>query len=141
MARALVLNFDHNWFCHENCFFINHLKSSVRHSLGCLTIHFDKILNSIRYPKSDHPPYKDSFWNVREISQTWHDNMSFSFGPGWVSCLDESMLPRTNKYTCPDHMCVPRKPWPLGNKYHSICRYISGLMYKVELVERKDQPR
>ena len=77
---------------------------------------FDQILNGIRYSKSDPPPYKDRFWEVREIIQAWNDNMSSVFAPGWVSCLDESMSPWTNKYTCPGHMCVPRKSRPLGNE-------------------------
>ena len=102
---------------------------------------FDKILNAIRYPKSGPPPYKDRFWEVRDMIKAWNDNMASSFGPGWVSCLDESMSPWTNKYTCPGHMCVPRKPWPLGNEYHSICCCISGLMYAIELVEGKDRPK
>ena len=63
------------------------------------------------------------------------------FSPGWVSCLDEFMSPWTNKYTCLGHMYVPRKPWLLGNEYHPVCCYISGLIYAVELVEGKDHPK
>ena len=37
-------------------------------------------------------------------------------------------------------MCVPRKPWPFGNEWHSICCGITGIMYAVELVEGKDEP-
>ena len=102
---------------------------------------FDKILAAIRYPKSDPPSYKDRFWEVRELIDAWNNNMSAVFSPGWVSCLDESMSPWTNKYTCPGHMCVPRKPWPLGNEYHTICCCISGLMYAAEIVEGKDHPK
>ena len=71
----------------------------------------------------------------------WNDNMSSSIGPGWVSCLDESMSPWTKKYTCPGHICVPMKLSPLGNEHHSICCCISGLMYAVELLEGTDRPR
>ena len=63
------------------------------------------------------------------------------FQPGWLSCMDESMSPWTNKYTCPGHMCVPRKPWPVENEYHSICCCLSGIMYAAELVEGKDRPK
>ena len=72
---------------------------------------------------------------------TWNENMHRIFSPGWINCLDESMSPWTNKYTCPGHMFVPRKPWPLGNKYHSICCCISGIMWSVKLVEGKDRPK
>ena len=55
--------------------------------------------------------------------------------------MDESMSPWTSRYTCPGHMCVPRKPWPVGNEYHSICCCLSGIMYAAELVEGKDRPK
>ena len=38
-------------------------------------------------------------------------------------------------------MFVPRKPWPFGNEYHSICCCTSGLMWQIELVEGKDSPK
>jgi hypothetical protein len=38
-------------------------------------------------------------------------------------------------------MFVPRKPHPMGNEYHSICCGESGIMYAIELVEGKDEPR
>ena len=44
-------------------------------------------------------------------------------------------------YTCPGYMCVPRKSWRLGNEYHSICCFISGLLHTIKLVEGKDCPR
>jgi len=37
-------------------------------------------------------------------------------------------------------MFVPRKPWPLGNEWHTICCGTSGVMYAIELVEGKDRP-
>ena len=102
---------------------------------------FERILGAIRYNMSKPPSYKDQFWPVREMIVAWNSNMEKSFGPGWVSCLDESMSPWTNKYTCPGHMFVPRKPWPVGNEYHSICCCLSGIMYAVEIVEGKDRPQ
>ena len=71
----------------------------------------------------------------------WNKNMAQQFTPSWVSCLDESMSPWTNKYTCPGWMFVPRKPHPFGNEYHSVCCSMSGIMWGVELVEGKDAPR
>ena len=102
---------------------------------------FDKILHAIRFHKTAAPDYRDRFWEVRELIDAWNYNMQKIFQPGWVSCLDESMSPWTNKYTCPGHMVVPRKPWPLGNEYHTICCCTSGVMYAAELVEGKDRPK
>ena len=102
---------------------------------------FDKILYALRFPRSDPQAYIDRFWEVRELIVVWNDNMSKKCMLGWMSCLDESMSPWTNKYTCPGHMFVPRKSWPLGNEYHSICCCTSGVMFAVELVEGKDRPK
>ena len=58
--------------------------------------------------------------------------MDFMFGRINV-CLD-------NEYTCPGYMFVPQKPHPFGNEYHTIGCCISGVLYRVELVEGKDRP-
>ena len=72
--------------------------------------------------------------------EEWNKNMAEQFTPSWVSCLDESMSPWMNKYTCPGWMFVPRKPYPFGNDYHSVCCSMSGIMWGIELVEGKDAP-
>ena len=54
---------------------------------------------------------------------------------------NESMSVWTNKFTCPGFMFVPRKPWSFGNKYHSVCCCTSGIMWGIEMVERKDHPQ
>ena len=87
------------------------------------------------------PSYKDPFWEVRQFMKAWNDNMSKNFMPGWVNCLDESISKWLGQYTCPGFMCIPRKPWPFGNEYHTICCGISGILYAAELVEGKDEPR
>ena len=38
-------------------------------------------------------------------------------------------------------MFVPRKPWPFGNKYHSVSCCTSGIMLGIEMVEGKDHPQ
>jgi hypothetical protein len=38
-------------------------------------------------------------------------------------------------------MFVPRKPHPMGNEYHTIACAVSGILYQMEMVEGKDQPR
>ena len=35
----------------------------------------------------------------------------------------------------------PRKPWPFGNEYHTICCYSSGIRWGIDLVEGKDRPQ
>jgi hypothetical protein len=102
---------------------------------------FEAILSNLRFTKSATPSFKDRFWQVREMIDHWNRNMSEFFVPSWVSCLDESMSTWINKYTCPGFMFVPRKPWPFGNEYHSICCGLCGIMYGIELVEGKDAPR
>ena len=37
-------------------------------------------------------------------------------------------------------MFVPRKPWPFGNEYHTLCCSLSGILWQLELVEGKDSP-
>ena len=68
----------------------------------------------------------------------WNKNMAEQFTPSCVSCLDKSMRPWTNKYTCPGWMFVPRKPHPFSNEYHSVCCSTLGIMWGMELVEGKD---
>ncbi len=46
-----------------------------------------------------------------------------------------------NKYTCPGFIFHPRKPWPFGNKYHTIEGALSGILYDLEIVKEKDQPQ
>lgn len=77
---------------------------------------FKSILRSIKYSKTKPRSYKDRFWEVRDLIEAWNGNMEVVFAPGWFNCLDESMSPWTNKYTCPGWICLPRKPWPLSRK-------------------------
>ena len=101
---------------------------------------FDAILRNIDYNLDEPPTFIDCFWEVRDLIKCWNDNMDEQFSPSWILCLDESMSISTNEYTCPGYMFVPRKPHPFGNKYHTICCCISGVLYRVELVEGKDRP-
>ena len=101
---------------------------------------FDEITQHLTYTNKEPPPYKDRFWQIRDIIQAWNDNMAEQFQAGWVTVLDESMSKWVNKYTCPGFMVVPRKPWPLGNEYHSIVDCQSDVMFAIELVEGKDVP-
>ena len=102
---------------------------------------FESILASLTYTQAPPPTYKDRFFEVRDMLRAWNENMDEEFVASWISCLDESMSKWLNKWTCPGFMFVPRKPWPCGNEYHSICCSISGVMYRIEIVEGKDAPR
>ncbi|KAL7571289.1 hypothetical protein ACA910_008942 [Epithemia clementina (nom. ined.)] len=113
-------------------FRLNHIMSRNR---------FEAILKAIFYSDREPPPYKDPFWEVRQMLEEWNHNMTEQFTPGWVSCLDESMSPWTNKYTCPGWMFVPRKPHPFGNEYHNVCCSLCGILWSLELVEGKDAPQ
>ena len=64
--------------------------------------------------------------------------MSTNFIPGWISCLDESMMIWKNNFG-PDWLFLLRKPHPFGNNWHTICCAMSVVVFFVELVERKDQ--
>ena len=102
---------------------------------------FETILESLRYTDVPTPNYADRFHEVRQLIEMWNANMTDNFLPGWISCLDESMSVWNNKYTCPGFMVVPRKPWPFGNEYHTIACAVSNVLFQVELVEGKDEPR
>ena len=101
---------------------------------------FENITSALSFTDLPAPAYKDRFWEVRQLQDEWNKNMDEHFASSWISVLDESMSKWLNEYTCPGFMCVPRKPWPLGNEWHSICCAKSGVMYRVELVEGKDRP-
>ena len=68
--------------------------------------------------------------------------MQKKYCPSWLNCLDESMNTWLDKY-CPGFMCVPRKPHPFGNEYHSIADGDGGkpIMWRVKLQEGKDRPK
>ena len=110
--------------------------------LGCWMSwkRFDAILGALMYTDKDPPGYVDKFWEVHQMLKEWGNNMSSQFKPGRLNCLDESMSMWTNKFMCPRFMFVPRKPWPFGNEYHTLCCCTSGIMWGIEVVEGKDRP-
>jgi hypothetical protein len=101
---------------------------------------FEDILQALRYT-TQQPTNDDRFYEVREMVDCWNKNMAKNFRPSYINCLDESMSPWSNVYRCPGYMYVPRKPHPFGNEYHSVACGQSGLMWGVEMVEGKDQPK
>ena len=101
---------------------------------------FDMILKALAITSRSPPAFRDRFWQVHVILEAWNANMTEQFTPSSVSCLDESMSTWTNKYSCPGWMFMPRKPWPFGNEYHTVCCSLSGILWQMELVEGKDSP-
>ena len=101
---------------------------------------FEAILKALGITARQPPSFRDPFWEVREVLETWNSNMMEQFTPSWINCLDESMSTWINKYSCPGWMFVPQKPWPFGNEYHTVRCSLSGILWQMELVEGKDSP-
>ncbi|KAL7462772.1 hypothetical protein ACHAXS_004154 [Conticribra weissflogii] len=105
---------------------------------------FEDIMQALRFTDTPPPNYNDRFHDVRQMITEFNRHYEENYVPGWISCIDESMIDWLNKY-CPGWMCVPRKPHPFGNEYHTICDgdLLQGapIMFRAELVEGKDRPR
>lgn len=102
---------------------------------------FLKITECIRFQKREESPrYRDKFFYVREMINSFNDNMTFAFSASWLVCVDESMVVFYNKYA-PGWIAVKRKPHPLGNEYHTVACCESKIIFFMELVEGKDKPK
>jgi len=99
-----------------------------------------QILASLYFTDVNPPPFKDRFWEVHQMINTWNSNMDKNFTCLWVACIDESMWTWLSQYTCPGFMVVPCKPLPYGNEYHMIACGELEVLFWVGLVEGKDQP-
>ena len=105
---------------------------------------FEQIsLFTLKYTINERPSYIDRFHEICQmISTLWNENIRNVFQSSWIACLDESMSIWFNRWTCPRWISVPcKKPHPFGNEYHSICCGVTGIMFRVDLVEGKDRPR
>ena len=89
----------------------------------------ENILAVFSITNTHLPAFCNRFWEVSQIIKAWNDNMRMKFSPSWISCLDESMSKWVGKYSCPGFCCVPRKPWLLGNEYHTIACGKSGVLF------------
>ena len=99
---------------------------------------FEGILTAIKYTNNNPPAYKDRFWEVHQLLESWNNNMATNFIPSWINAIDESMSKWINEYTCPGFMFVPRKPWAFGNEYHDARCCESDILWQVDLREGKD---
>ena len=92
---------------------------------------FNTILSALSFTDAIPPTFLDKFWR----SDRWLRrgggggvNIVENFVPGYMNCLDISISIWTNKFTCRGFMFIPCKPWPFGNKYHTVCCCTSGIM-------------
>ena len=60
------------------------------------------------------------------------------FIPYLISCLDESMSVRMNKFTLPGFLFCPRKPHPKVKEYHTICSGENGIIYGREIFKERN---
>ena len=133
--------------CNRNDFFTDALITLLHGAPICLSVYmsgwrFNNILKALSFTSDDAPPFKDKFWEIRRLIKEWNDHMKEVFMPSWVSCLDESISPWTNKFTCPGFILCPCKPHNKGNEYHFICCSLSHLMFAIDLREgKKDHPK
>ena len=101
---------------------------------------FHLITKCLTFTDATPPPYRDKFWQVRQMIRAWNENMANIFVAAWVLCLDESMSIWHNKWTCPGWIFCPRKPHPFGNEYHTACCGLCNILFSIEMVEGKDAP-
>ena len=74
---------------------------------------------AIRHTNIESPTFLDRFHNVRQMIEDFNEHYDGEYVPSWLNYLDKSMNSFLDKF-CPGFMCVPHKPHPFGNEYHSI---------------------
>ncbi len=102
--------------------------------------HILATTSALRFTLKQPPSFQDKFWQVWDLISTWNEHMRTIFSAAWALCLDESMLIWFNRWTFPGWVFCPHKPHPFGNEYHTACCGLSGIMFSMEMVERKDHP-
>ena len=90
---------------------------------------FNYILGRLKLFSLPYPSFKDLFHPVRELIAEWNKNMALVFIAGWLCCLDESMSKWISMFTCTGFVFCPRKPWPYGNKWHTIACVVPGIVF------------
>jgi hypothetical protein len=106
--------------------------------------HFLNITSTICFTDKDNKPtgFVDRFHEVRQMLEAFNEHYNRNYVASWLSCLDESMSSWLSKF-CLGFMCVPRKPRPFGNKYHTIADGDQGkpILFQIKLVKEKDRPK
>ena len=95
------------------------MKKGVPFCLGPYMSRFcwEAINGALRYTNKIPPAL---LHEVRQMQDGFNTHYAEQYCTGWWNCLDESMSVWQNTF-CPGVLCVPRKPHPFGNEYHSIC--------------------
>ena len=106
---------------------------------------FRDNMQAIQYTDKAMPLlFNDLFHEVRQMIDVFNKYYAAEYTPSWLNCIDESMSSWGNKFA-PGFMCVPQKPHPQGNEYHSIADAnkdgTKPIMWRVKLVEGKDRPK
>ena len=83
------------------------------------------VFTDVLSPMLDQGGFVDRFHDFRKLIDAWNDHMVSEYNPLWLNCLDESMNLWLSKF-CPGFMCIPRKPHPFGNEYHTIANRDGG---------------
>ena len=96
-------------------------------------VRFEKIVTRIKYTDEEPQHYMDRLFYVWKLVEAWNAKISTNFTPGWISCLDESMMIWKNKFG-PGLVFIPRKTHNFGNKWHTICCAMSVVAFFVKLV-------
>jgi hypothetical protein len=104
---------------------------------------FQAITTAYRLTNLNPPEYIDKFFEIRQLQDAFNKHYETNYNPGWWNCVDESISVWLDKF-CPGFMCVPRKPHPFGNEYHTICDgFLDGgypIMWRAMIQEGKDRP-
>jgi hypothetical protein len=98
---------------------------------------FDELTSSFKLRRGSPPPYRDKFWEMRQMQEAFNDHMKKCFSAAWAVCLDESMVKWLNEFS-PGWMTVGRKPSPFGNEYHTMACAVLHVIFCIEIVEGKD---
>ena len=100
---------------------------------------FNDLTSCFKLRRGSPPPYRDRFWEIRQMQDAFNDHMKAYFNAAWAVCLDESMVKWLNEFS-PGWMAVGRKPSPFGNEYHTMACAVLHVIFWIEIVEGKDRP-
>jgi len=94
---------------------------------------FKDITAAIKFTRGQN--LRDPLHAIRDLITAFNANMCNAFQPGWVVCVDESMVHWSNRITLPNWVYVPRKPTPMGQEWHDIACGMSRIIFVLEPVE------